>query len=81
MKVQILPDELVGPDNLRLLEAANDAGFHWRRMENFIDADKCVVGCSKLHAGLPDRCENSMRASTETKRWMAVPDSACTRRL
>jgi choline dehydrogenase-like flavoprotein len=53
MKVQILPDELVGPDNLRLLEAANDAGFHWRRMENFIDADKCVVGCSSCMLGCP----------------------------
>ena len=53
MKVQTLPDELIGPDNLRLLEAANDAGFHWRRMENFINADKCVVGCSSCMLGCP----------------------------
>jgi len=53
MKIQTLPDELIGPDNLRLLEAANDAGFHWRRMENFIDADKCVVGCSSCMLGCP----------------------------
>lgn len=51
MKIQVQPDELVGKENLRLLEAANDAGYHWRKMEKFIDADicdgngNCMLGC------------------------------------
>lgn len=53
MKVQILPDELVGPANLRLLEAANDAGYHWNRVENFIDPNQCVAGCSRCMLGCP----------------------------
>jgi len=53
MKVQILPDDLIGAANLRLLSAANDAGFHWRRVENFIDADRCLAGCSRCMLGCP----------------------------
>jgi choline dehydrogenase-like flavoprotein len=53
MKVQTLPDDLVGPANLRLLAAANDAGYHWNRVENFIDPGKCVVGCSRCMLGCP----------------------------
>ena len=51
MKIQVQPDELVGKENLRLLEAANDAGYNWQKMEKFIDADicdgngKCMLGC------------------------------------
>lgn len=53
MKVQVLPDDLVGPANLRLLEAANDAGYHWNRIENFIDPGKCIAGCSRCMLGCP----------------------------
>lgn len=53
MKVQILPDELVGKENLRLLEAANDAGYHWSRVENFIDPGRCVAGCARCMLGCP----------------------------
>ncbi|MCP3955685.1 MAG: GMC family oxidoreductase [Desulfobacterales bacterium] len=49
--VQTLPDELVGETNLRLLEAANDAGYNWAKMENFIDAQKCREGCGDCMLG------------------------------
>ncbi len=51
MHVQKLPDALVGPSNIRLLEAANDAGFSWDKMENFIDPAKCVQGCGLCMLG------------------------------
>lgn len=51
MWVQTLPDELIGEVNLRLLDAANEAGYHWGKIENFIDADKCVPGCSQCMLG------------------------------
>ncbi|MFZ5572386.1 MAG: GMC family oxidoreductase N-terminal domain-containing protein [Thermodesulfobacteriota bacterium] len=53
MWVQVLPDELAGAVNLRLLEAANDAGFHWQRVENFIDARKCRPDCGACMLGCP----------------------------
>jgi choline dehydrogenase-like flavoprotein len=40
-----LPDELVGEANLRLMEAANELGYNWHKMENFIDVEKCVPDC------------------------------------
>jgi choline dehydrogenase-like flavoprotein len=46
-----LPDELVGENNLRIMEAANSLGYHWRKMDKFINAAKCtgsgncMLGC------------------------------------
>jgi len=51
MNIQVQPDELVGKENLRLLEAANDAGYNWQKMEKFIDVKtcdgngNCMLGC------------------------------------
>ncbi|MBN2080137.1 MAG: GMC family oxidoreductase [Spirochaetes bacterium] len=53
MKVQKLPDELVGKANLRLLEAANDAGYNWGKLENFIDPAKCRENCADCMLGCP----------------------------
>ena len=51
MKIQVQPDHLVGKENLRLIEVANDLGYNWGKMEKFIDCDKCsgsgncMLGC------------------------------------
>ncbi|MBU0994404.1 MAG: FAD-dependent oxidoreductase [Proteobacteria bacterium] len=51
MGVNPLPDELIGENNLRLMDAANSLGYHWRKMDKFIDASKCtgsgncMLGC------------------------------------
>lgn len=51
MRIQAQPDDLIGNENLRLLEAANDAGYQWQKMEKFIDPDRCdgngncMLGC------------------------------------
>jgi len=39
--------------NLRLMEAANAAGFNWGKVENFIDSKKCIEGCSDCMLGCP----------------------------
>ncbi len=49
--VQQLPDELVGAANLRILETANDLGYHWTKLEKFIDPDKCVPDCADCMLG------------------------------
>ena len=54
MKVQIMPDYLIGQANLRLMEAANAAGYNWSRLENFIDPAKCVEGCADCMLGCPE---------------------------
>ncbi len=51
MHVQQLPDNLVGKSNIRLLEAAHDAGFAWDKMENFIDPEKCIEDCGQCMLG------------------------------
>jgi choline dehydrogenase-like flavoprotein len=51
MGIQVLPDELIGKTNLRLLDAANSAGYSWTRMEKFINPAECtgtgdcMLGC------------------------------------
>jgi choline dehydrogenase-like flavoprotein len=51
LHVQQLPDELVGKANLRILEAANDLGYHWTKVEKFIDPEKCVPDCADCMLG------------------------------
>jgi choline dehydrogenase-like flavoprotein len=53
MWIQQLPDELLGDANLRLLEAANDAGYSWSKRDNFIDPKKCVADCGTCMLGCP----------------------------
>jgi len=51
MWIQEQPDELVGKENLRLVEAANSIGYNWGKMEKFIDPERCsgsgdcMLGC------------------------------------
>lgn len=61
MHVQTLPDELVGRANLRLMDAAHDAGYHWSKVENFIDPEKCVENCSLCMLGCPHGAKFSAR--------------------
>ena len=51
MKIDIMPDELVGKANFRLLETANDLGFNWHKLEKFIDPKKCVEDCGDCMLG------------------------------
>ncbi|MGC9324110.1 MAG: GMC family oxidoreductase N-terminal domain-containing protein [Desulfomonilia bacterium] len=46
-----LPDELVGQANLRLIEAANDLGYHWDKLEKFINVEKCIPDCADCMMG------------------------------
>jgi len=51
LRVRQLPDELVGSANLRIVEAANDLGYHWTKIEKFIDPEKCVPDCADCMLG------------------------------
>lgn len=61
MKAQIMPDKLIGKANIRLMEAANAAGFNWRRMENFIDPSKCIEDCADCMLGCPQGAKFTAR--------------------
>lgn len=61
MKVQTMPDALVGKANFRLMEAANAAGYHWSKVENFIDPEKCIEGCADCMLGCPKGAKFSAR--------------------
>ncbi len=51
MRIQKMPDEIIGTANLRIMEAANSAGYNWGRLDNFVDAARCngngqcMLGC------------------------------------
>ncbi|PKN33537.1 MAG: hypothetical protein CVU61_12640 [Deltaproteobacteria bacterium HGW-Deltaproteobacteria-19] len=46
-----LPDRLIGEANFRLMDAAQSTGLPWRKMEKFIDAEKCIEGCGDCMLG------------------------------
>jgi choline dehydrogenase-like flavoprotein len=45
LKVQKLPDEVMGTAAIRLHEAANELGYDFERFEKFIDPSKCRSHC------------------------------------
>ncbi len=51
LKLAALPDELLGPSNLRLMSTANDMGYDWEPFKKFIDPEKCEPGCSDCILG------------------------------
>lgn len=61
MWIDVLPDELVGKTNFRLLEAANEAGYHWGKVERFVDANRCVPDCADCMLGCPRGAKWSSR--------------------
>lgn len=61
MHVRVLPDELVGKANLRLMEAAHASGYNWSKIENFIDPEKCRKDCSLCMLGCPYGAKFSAR--------------------
>ena len=51
MWIQVMPDNLVGKGTLRIMEAANDLGYSWGKVENFIDPSRCIENCSDCMMG------------------------------
>jgi choline dehydrogenase-like flavoprotein len=51
LKLSVLPDDLLGPSNLRLISSANELGHQWEPFKKFIDPDKCERGCSDCMLG------------------------------
>jgi len=51
MGIGLMPDELIGETNLRLLEVANDLGYSWQKIEKFIDPEKCIQDCGDCMLG------------------------------
>ena len=51
LKVNTLPDRLLGSSSLRLMSSANDLGYDWEPFKKFIDPDKCKEGCSDCILG------------------------------
>jgi len=49
--VHTLPDELVGQGALRVMEAANDLGYRWDKVEKLVDPSKCIPDCSDCMNG------------------------------
>ncbi len=54
LKVCQLPDEIIGEANLKLMEVGNRLGMKWKKLDKFIDPEKCkphfcncMLGCSK----------------------------------
>lgn len=65
MWIQKLPDNLIGAANFRLVEAANDIGFNWGKLDNFIDASRCEENCGKCMMGCPKGAKWTARVYAE----------------
>lgn len=48
-----LPDALVGPMAMRIMDAAQALGHDWRKLDKMIYADKCRSGCWRCTYGCP----------------------------
>ena len=70
--IQKLPDRLIGKGNLRLLEAANEAGENWGKIDNFIDPDLCEEGCTACMLG----CKRGAKWTARVFGDEAVKDGA-----
>ena len=46
-----LPDNLIGQASLRIMETANDLGYHWDKVEKFINTGKCIPDCADCMNG------------------------------
>ena len=51
--VNKLPDRLLEGSSLTLMEAANQLGYHWSRLDKFIDPNRCKARCSSCMLGCP----------------------------
>ncbi len=77
-----LPDVLVGKDNLRMLEAAQECGFNWTKLPKMIDAGKCSPGCSDCMLGCARRakwtsrvfCDEALRNNADIMLYTKVTD-------
>lgn len=45
LNLEPLPDEVIGTAGMRLMEAANELGYHYEKLRKFIDPDKCKSVC------------------------------------
>jgi choline dehydrogenase-like flavoprotein len=45
LKLQPLPDDVVGSAGMRIMEAANELGYHFEKMRKFINPEKCRMRC------------------------------------
>lgn len=45
LKLYPLPDEVIGTGGLRIMEAANELGYHFEKMRKFINPEKCRSRC------------------------------------
>jgi heterodisulfide reductase subunit A-like polyferredoxin len=57
-----------------LLEAANNAGYHWERLDNFIDPARCLEDCGDCMLGCK-RAPSGQPVFTEMKRSITAPIS------
>ncbi|MEW6200510.1 MAG: GMC family oxidoreductase [bacterium] len=51
LRIQPLPEHLIGKSSFRVMEAANELGFRWEFLPKFIDPEKCIPHCSKCIIG------------------------------
>ena len=79
-KVQTMPDNLVGKANLRLMEAANTAGYNWGKVENFIDPKNALRDVRTVCWGAL-KAPNFRQGTMGTKRYNMAQTLRFIRRL
>jgi choline dehydrogenase-like flavoprotein len=65
LAVTTLPDETIGEGTLRLLEAGNNLGMNWQKLEKFIDPVLCQPRFCNCMLGCPKKAKWSSREYLE----------------
>ena len=68
LKVQVMPERLIGEGANRIMQAAHEEGLDWHPMPHFIDYSKCMDGCRKLFAGSAKGAKWTARVYVEEAR-------------
>ncbi|MBU2488016.1 MAG: GMC family oxidoreductase N-terminal domain-containing protein [Proteobacteria bacterium] len=56
-----LSDGLMGPQQTRIMESAQDLGYAWNKIDKYLYQDKCLGGCDRCFLGCPHRAKWTAR--------------------
>ena len=70
--VTTLPDELIGPGTLNLLEAGNRLGQEWIHLPKMVDTTKCIPQCSACMLGCKKKAKYTARELIEKAKMQGL---------
>jgi len=57
LKIQTVPDHLVGPRAKEITQSALALGYEWKKIPKFLKADHCIENCNRCMFGCPNNAK------------------------